>query len=142
MSEPRFIPPPPNYPPAIGAVPTNGTEPHIILVTAEPATTNEPSLLTKLRPVWNLTAIGASLAPVFGGYSLTTAVGLALHDIRDGHPAGAWTIAAAAIAATLYIDRTRAGWYARLLLTTAVLGTALSMPVLDAVLFLMTGVHR
>lgn len=141
MSDPRLIPPPPNYPPSNSPYqPT--PEPRIILVTPEPAHTEEPGLLAGARPVWNLAAIGASLAPIFGGYSLTTAVGLALHDIQGGHLAGAWTIAGGAIAITLYIDQTRKGWFARVLLATAVLGTALSLPVLDAVLILMTGVHR
>jgi hypothetical protein len=132
---PRLIPPPPNYPPF--APPP---EPRIITVQAEPAQA-EPGLLARLRPVHNITAAGAALAPVFGGYSLATGIATLLHDMdTTGHLEGAWTVAALVIAVTLYTDRTRRGWPARVLLAASLLGTALALPWLEAVLYLMTGV--
>lgn len=125
MSDHRLIPPPPNYPPAAGAYRATA-EPRVIVVTPEVTKDDKPSLLTSLRPVYNLTATAAALAPVFGGYSLATAVGLALHDCRTQQPtAGAWVIAGCAIGITLYLDRTRSGWTSRV----------------GALLYLMTGVR-
>ncbi|WP_405799306.1 hypothetical protein [Streptomyces sp. NBC_01506] len=142
MSDPRIIPPPPNYPPNAG-VHQAPAEPTIIVVTSETAAEHKPGFLASLRPVRNLTALGAALAPVFDGYSLATTTGTALHEIvKDGHLSGAWTIDVAVLAITAYLDHTRDGWVYRVLLSAAILGTLLALPFLDAVLYLMTGVTR
>ncbi|MET9516404.1 hypothetical protein [Streptomyces sp. NPDC002994] len=141
MTEPRLIPPPPNYPPSAGAY-KPAPEPRVIVVTPEVTKDDKPSLLASLRPVYNLTATATALAPVFGGYSLASAVGLALHDCRTQQStAGAWVIAGCALGITLYLDRTRPGWTSRVLLITAGLGTLLALPWLEALLYLMTGVR-
>lgn len=140
MTQPRMVPPPPNYPPTVGAP---APRPTVIAVTPEKVTETTTGLLTGRRPVYNATAVLAALAPVFGGYSAATGLGVALHDCRTTQSlGGAWAIAGGALVIALYLDRTRQGWHHRALLAAAVLGTVLSMPWLDAVLVLMTGVHR
>ncbi|MFC9606085.1 hypothetical protein ACFTTN_21800 [Streptomyces niveus] len=143
MSEqPRIIPPPPNYPPTAGAY-QQPAEARIIVITPETAAEHKPGFLASLRPVRNLTAIGAALAPVFDGYSLATSAGTVLHDmVTTGHVSGAWTIDIAVLAITAHLDHTRDGWMYRVLLCAAILGTLLALPFLDAVLYLMTGVTR
>ncbi|MGQ4514240.1 hypothetical protein [Streptomyces sp. DW26H14] len=142
MTEPRIIPPPPTYPPTVGA-PRPEPEPRIILVTPEQPKPDKPRLFTGRRIVFNVTAAGAALAPVFGGYSAATALGIALHDCRtEASLPGAWALAGGLLTAALYVDRTRRGWLARLLLAAVVLGALLSLPVLDGLLYLMTGVQR
>lgn len=142
MTEPRIIPPPPNYPPTVG-VQWIEPEPRIIVVTPEQPKPDKPRLITGRRIAFNVTAAAVSLAPVFGGYSMATALGIALHDCRTERSlAGAWALAGGLLAATLYVDRTRPGWTARLLLATTVIGALLSLPVLDGLLYLMTGVQR
>lgn len=142
MTEPRLIPPLPSYPPTVGA-PRPAPEPRIILVTPEQSMPDKPRLPTGRRIAFNMTAAAAALAPVFGGYSMATALGIALHDCRtEASLPGAWALAGGLLAATLYVDRTRRGWTARLLLAAAVIGALLSLPVLDGALYLMTGVQR
>lgn len=137
-----ITPPPPNYPPTAGAY-QPAPPPQIIVVTPEAPKTNRPGLLTGLRPVYNLTALAVALAPIFDGYSLATGLGTAVHQAAtDGYGAGAWTMAVAALALTTYLDRTRRDWLRRLWLAASLLGTALSLPVLDAVLLVLTGTHR
>ncbi|MFD7516067.1 hypothetical protein ACFV85_14870 [Streptomyces niveus] len=142
MNDPRIIPPPPNYPPTAGAY-QPPADPRIIVVTAETAAVEKPGVLAGLRPVRNLTALGAALAPVFDGYSLATSAGTALHQIvKDGHPSGAWTIDIAVLIVAAHLDHTRDGWVYRVLLCAVILGTILALPFLDALLYLMTGVTR
>ncbi|MET9506903.1 hypothetical protein ABZX62_00195 [Streptomyces flavidovirens] len=141
MTEPRLIPPPPNYPPSAGAYKTV-PEPRIIVVTPETEAVEKAGFLASLRPVRNVTALGAALAPVFDGYSLATSAGTVLHEIvQDGHPSGAWTIDIAVLAITAHLDHSRDGWVYRVLLCAAILGTLLALPFLEAVLYLMTGVR-
>ncbi|GAA3727479.1 hypothetical protein [Streptomyces tremellae] len=142
MTEPRIIPPPPTYPPTVGAA-KPAPEPRIIVVTPEQPKPPKPKLLNARRIAYNTTAAAVALAPVFGGYSLATALGIALHDCRtQASLPGAWALAGGLLAATLYVDRTRSGWIARLLLATAVIGALLSLPFLDGLLYVITGVHR
>ena len=133
MSQP--IPPPPNYPPAYAPAPVY-YQPNPV-TEAAPAKT---SWLTGLRPVRNLTAVAASLAPIYEGYSLATGAGTLLTDmINTGHPSGAWTIDIAVLATTAYINHTRDTWISRVLLFAAILGSVLTLPWLNVVLRLMTG---
>lgn len=135
MSAPGYIPPPPNYPPAYTPAP--------LYYQPDPVTDTAPlknRWYTGIRPVRNLTAVGAALAPVYEGYSLATGTGTLLTDmVNTGHPSGAWTIDIAALATTAYINHTRDSWITRVLLFAAVLGSVLTLPWLNAVLRLMTG---
>ncbi|MFE7047096.1 hypothetical protein ACFVAM_01810 [Streptomyces californicus] len=135
MSGPQHVPPPPNYPPTY--TPAPAYEQH------HPATEHTPTKtrwFTGIRPVWNLTAAGAALAPLYEGYSLATGAGTLLTDmVNTGHPSGAWTIDIAVLTATTYINHTRDGWVSRVLLIAAVLGSVLTLPWLNVVLRLMTG---
>ncbi|MGX1711363.1 hypothetical protein ACWIFI_18770 [Streptomyces albidoflavus] len=127
-----LIPPPPNYPPAYGPAP----EPTVIVVTPDP-----PATRPRRRWLRNTTAIAAALAPVFGGYSAATALGTLLTTVRtEASTSAAWVIAAAVLGATWLLDHQRGTWLHRALLAAAVLGVALSMPWLTALLYLMTGV--
>ncbi|RPK69036.1 hypothetical protein EES44_07860 [Streptomyces sp. ADI96-15] len=127
-----LIPPPPNYPPAYGPAP----EPTVIVVTPDP-----PATRPRRRWLRNTTAVAAALAPVFGGYSAATALGTLLTTVRtEASTPAAWVIAAAVLGATWLLDHHRGTWLHRTLLAAAVLGVALSMPWLTALLYLMTGV--
>ncbi|MFE9853570.1 MULTISPECIES: hypothetical protein [Streptomyces] len=135
MIEPRHIPPPPNYPPTYVPPPA----PYQPAPAPETGGT-KPGWLTGIRPVWNLTAIAAALAPVYDGYSLVTGAGTFLSDmVNTGHPSGAWTVDIAVLATTAYLNHTRDGWLYRVLLFAVALGTVLTLPWLNAVLRLMTG---
>lgn len=133
MSSPQHVPPPPNYPPTYTPAP--------VYYQPAPVTEAAPAKARwNVRPVWNLTATGAALAPVYEGYSLATGTGTLLTDmVNTGHPSGAWTIDIAVLAATAYINHTRDGWVSRVLLFAAILGSILTLPWLNVVLRLMTG---
>ncbi|MEU1219204.1 hypothetical protein [Streptomyces microflavus] len=133
MTAPQYVPPPPTYPPAYTPAPVHH-QPHPVTEQAP------PKHRWNVRPVWNLTAVGAALAPIYEGYSLATGTGTLLTDmVNTGHPSGAWTIDIAVLAATAYINHTRDGWVSRVLLFAAILGSALTLPWLNVVLRLMTG---
>ncbi|MGW3330272.1 hypothetical protein ACWDF9_06955 [Streptomyces rubiginosohelvolus] len=135
MTEPRYIPPPPNYPPTYTPPPPPAPH-HPAAEHPEPKT----RWLTGIRPVWNLTAAGAALAPIYEGYSLATGAGTLLTDmVNTGHPSGAWTLDIAVLATTAYINHTRDGWISRTLLFAAIAGSILTLPWLNTVLRLMTG---
>lgn len=141
MTEPRIIPPPPTFPPSVGA-PQPPAEPYFVVVTTETAKPAKRRI-TGRAVIYNGTAALVALAPVFDGYSTVTAVGLMLHHCRTGAGLGAgWSLTGACVGAAWLLDRVRRGWLARFLFITFALGAALSMPVLDGLLYLMTGVHR
>ncbi|MEU3836123.1 hypothetical protein [Streptomyces microflavus] len=133
MTTPQHVPPPPTYPPAYTPPPVHHQP--------APITEQAPAKHRwNVRPVWNLTAVGAALAPIYEGYSLATGTGTLLTDmVNTGHPSGAWTIDIAVLATTAYINHTRDGWVSRVLLFAAILGSALTLPWLNVVLRLMTG---
>jgi len=135
VSAPHHIPPPPNYPPTYTPA-TVYHQPDPVTEAAPPKT----RWLTGIRPVRNLTAAGAALAPIYEGYSLATGTGTLLTDmVNTGHPSGAWTIDIVVLATTAYINHTRDGWISRVLLFAAILGSVLTLPWLNVVLRLMTG---
>ncbi|MBH0242888.1 hypothetical protein I3W98_08825 [Streptomyces cavourensis] len=135
MTGPQHVPPPPNYPPAYAPGPVY-YQPAPVTETAPP----KARWFTGVRPVWNLTAAGAALAPIYEGYSLATGAGTLLTDmVNTGHPSGAWTIDIAVLAATAYINHIRDGWVSRVLLFAAILGSVLTLPWLNTILRLMTG---
>ncbi|MER6236521.1 hypothetical protein ABT185_10705 [Streptomyces clavifer] len=124
------IPPPPNYPPAMG--PRQAPEVTVVLQTEvmpEPA-----------RWDWSWLQIGRNTKGLLVSVVTAPIWAAALRDVRtEQHQSGAWFMAGAAVCVALWLDNRRKRFLTRVLVWTTALGACGALPVFSALVTLLTG---